>query len=187
MTVKPTATGGVPPDPAATACMDPREFRNAIGAFATGVAVVTTEAGGELHGMTINSLTSVSLQPTLLLICLTRPSRTATAIDRRGAFVVNLLGANQGHVSNVFARPAEDHFGDRTVYVLDDAGMPRIVGAMAHLACEVEQRHEAGDHTVLVARVVAGEGVPRDPLIFYRGAYDTLSGSRERAELDWYW
>jgi 3-hydroxy-9,10-secoandrosta-1,3,5(10)-triene-9,17-dione monooxygenase reductase component len=167
--------------------MDPREFRSAIGAFATGVAVVTTEAAGELHGMTINSLTSVSLRPTLLLICLTRPSRTASAVTARGAFIVNLLGANQGHVSNTFARPAENHFNDHTMYTIDEAGMPRIVGAMAHLVCEVEQLHEAGDHTIFIGRVVGAEGAPRDPLIVYRGAYDTLSGSRERAELDWYW
>jgi flavin reductase (DIM6/NTAB) family NADH-FMN oxidoreductase RutF len=167
--------------------MDPREFRTAIGAFATGVAVVTTEADGELHGMTINSLTSVSLQPTLLLVCLTRPSRTATAVDARGAFVVNLLGANQGHVSNIFARRAEDHFADRSLYTVGDDGMPRIVGAMAHLTCEVEQQHDAGDHSIVVGRVIAGEGVARDPLIFYRGAYDTLSGSAQQAELGWYW
>jgi flavin reductase (DIM6/NTAB) family NADH-FMN oxidoreductase RutF len=168
-------------------CMDPSEFRIAMGAFATGVAVVTTEAGGELHGMTINSLTSVSLEPTLLLVCLTRPSRTAAAIDTRREFVVNLLGANQGHVSDIFARPAEDHFADGALFALDDAGLPRIVGAMAHLACTVEQRHAAGDHTIFVGRVADGSGAPRDPLIFYRGAYDTLSGSPREAELGWYW
>jgi flavin reductase (DIM6/NTAB) family NADH-FMN oxidoreductase RutF len=167
--------------------MDAREFRATMGVFATGVAVVTTACDGELHGMTINSLTSVSLEPTLLLVCLARPSRTASAIDGRGAFLVNLLGANQGHLSNVFARPAQDHFADRALYELDDCGLPRIVGAMAHLACEVEQRHEAGDHTIFVGRVTGGSGAPRDPLIFYRGAYDTLSGSPQEAELGWYW
>lgn len=170
-----------------SSCMDPSQFRTTFGALATGVAVVTTEAAGEFHGMTINSLTSVSLRPALLLVCLTRASRTASAIDARGAFVVNLLGANQGHVSNTFARPTEDHFSDRAMFTIDGAGMPRIAGAMAYLACEVESRQEAGDHTIFIARVVAGEAVPRDPLIFYRGAYDTLSGGGEQAEFDWYW
>jgi 3-hydroxy-9,10-secoandrosta-1,3,5(10)-triene-9,17-dione monooxygenase reductase component len=170
-----------------TDTMDPSEFRNTMGAFATGVAVVTTASNGELHGMTINSLTSVSLRPALLLICLTRSSRTASAVEERGAFVVNLLGADQGHVSDMFARPAENHFSDRTMYAAGADVLPRIVGAMAHLVCEVEQQHEAGDHTIFVATVLTGEVAPRDPLVFYRGAYDTLSGSREQAELDWYW
>jgi flavin reductase (DIM6/NTAB) family NADH-FMN oxidoreductase RutF len=176
----------VNPD-ATHAGMDSREFRDAMGGFATGVAIVTTEAGGELHGMTINSLTSVSLKPTLLLVALTRPSRTATAIDRRGAFVVNVLGVNQAHVSNAFARPSVDHFADRSVYTIGEEGLPMVVGAMAHLVCHTEQQHEAGDHTVVIGRVVRGEVAPRDPLIFYRGAYDTLSGSPQKAELGWYW
>jgi flavin reductase (DIM6/NTAB) family NADH-FMN oxidoreductase RutF len=173
--------------PAADVGMDAREFRNAIGGFATGVAVVTTEVDGEPHGMTVNSLTSVSLRPALLLVCLNRPSRTAEAVDRRGAFVVNVLGANQGHVSNRFARPAEDHFADRSLHDVGEHGMPLVVGAMAHLVCHTEQQHEAGDHTVVIGRVVHGRVAARDPLIFYRGAYDTLSGSRKHAELDWYW
>jgi flavin reductase (DIM6/NTAB) family NADH-FMN oxidoreductase RutF len=172
---------------ATEAGMDAREFRTAMGGFATGVAVVTTEHDGELHGMTINSLTSVSLNPTLLLVCLNRPSRTATAIDGRGGFVVNVLGANQGHVSNAFARPSADHFADRSIYTIGDDGMPLVTGAMAHLVCRTEQQVEAGDHSIVIGRVVGGQTVPRDPLIFYRGAYDTLSGSRQEAELGWYW
>lgn len=167
--------------------MDAREFRTAMGGFATGVAIVTTEHDGELHGMTINSLTSVSLEPTLLLVCLNRPSRTASAIDAGGRFVVNVLGANQGHVSNAFARPAVDHFSDRTLYTVDEDGLPLINGATAHLVCRTEQQVAAGDHTIVIGRVQRGRMAPRDPLIFYRGAYDTLSGSPERAELDWYW
>jgi flavin reductase (DIM6/NTAB) family NADH-FMN oxidoreductase RutF len=167
--------------------MDARAFRDAMGGFATGVAIVTTETDGQLHGMTINSLTSVSLNPTLLLVSLMRPSRTATAIDRRGAFVVNVLGANQAHVSNTFARPSEDHFADRSVFTIGEDGMPMVVGAMAHLVCHTEQQHEAGDHTVVIGRVIRGETAPRDPLIFYRGAYDTLGGSPQDADLGWYW
>jgi flavin reductase (DIM6/NTAB) family NADH-FMN oxidoreductase RutF len=167
--------------------MDAREFRDAMGGFATGVAIVTTEVDGRPHGMTINSLTSVSLDPTLLLVALNRPSRTASAIDRRGAFVVNLLGANQAHVSNTFARPSADHFADRSVFSIGEDGMPLVVGAMAQLVCRTEQQHEAGDHTVVIGRVVRGRTAPRDPLIFYRGAYDTLSGSPQEAALGWYW
>lgn len=173
--------------PAVDSPMDAREFRTAMGGFATGVAVVTTAHAGELHGMTINSLTSVSLNPTLLLICLNRPSRTATAIAGCGQFVVNVLGANQGHVSNIFARPTQDHFADRTLYTLDADGLPLVNGAMAHLLCHTEQQVQAGDHTIFIGRVERGHTAPRDPLIFYRGAYDTLSGSPQEAELGWYW
>jgi flavin reductase (DIM6/NTAB) family NADH-FMN oxidoreductase RutF len=65
--------------------------------------------------------------------------------------------------------------------------MPMVVGAMAHLVCHTEQQHEAGDHTVVIGRVIRGETAPRDPLIFYRGAYDTLGGSPQDADLGWYW
>jgi flavin reductase (DIM6/NTAB) family NADH-FMN oxidoreductase RutF len=168
-------------------CMDPNDYRRAIGCFATGVAIVTTAFEGELHGMTVNSLTSVSLRPTLLLVCLTRPSRTATAVDGSGAFVVNLLGEDQSAVSDRFARPRMDHFSDSSLYRLDADGLPLIAGALGHLTCETEAQHAGGDHSIVIGRVTKAAMAPREPLIFHRGSYDTLTGSRQEAALAWYW
>jgi flavin reductase (DIM6/NTAB) family NADH-FMN oxidoreductase RutF len=87
------------------------EFRRVMGSFVTGVAVVTTTVDGEPHGMTVNSLTSVSLEPLLLLVCLTIGTRTANAVDRSGSFAINLLSQHQHDIADIFARPGGDHFG----------------------------------------------------------------------------
>jgi flavin reductase (DIM6/NTAB) family NADH-FMN oxidoreductase RutF len=167
--------------------MDERDFRAAIGCFVTGVAIVTTEDGGELHGMTVNSLTSVSLQPTLLLVCLSRPSRTETALQRRGEFVINVLAEDQGRVSDLFARRSEDHFSDPQHYSVNSGGLPVIKRAMSHFYCKTEQLYPGGDHTIVVGRVTRAEAEPRGPLVFFRGSYRALSEFQRDAALEWYW
>jgi flavin reductase (DIM6/NTAB) family NADH-FMN oxidoreductase RutF len=145
-------------------------FREVMGGFATGVAVVTTEADGEIHGMTLNSLTSVSLQPTLILVCLTRESRTARAVARRGGFVVNLLGEHQETVSRRFSAPNEDHFEGLELR-RDEDGMPVLADSIGHLACRIEAVHEGGDHLIVLGRVSRCEPSGGEPLLFYRGRY----------------
>ena len=154
-----------------------------MGRFATGVAIVTTEHDGAYHGMTVNSLTSVSLDPPLLLVCLTRGTRTADAVIARGAFVVNILGAGQDALSNRFARAGEDHFSELEPVIHRD-GLPELT-ALGHLHCRVDAVHPGGDHAIVVGEVIALRDDERLPLIFYRGQYDTLTGQGRQA--DWYW
>jgi flavin reductase (DIM6/NTAB) family NADH-FMN oxidoreductase RutF len=170
-----------------TAGCDEGLFRTAIGCFATGVAIVTTADGDEPHGMTVNSLTSVSLRPTLLLVCLTRPSRTEAAVQRRGEFVINILGEDQTAVSDLFARNAENHFADRSLYAFSDEGLPVIEGATSRFHCTTEHLYAGGDHTIVVGRVTRADTAPRNPLVFYRGKYRTLGEDERAAVLDWYW
>jgi flavin reductase (DIM6/NTAB) family NADH-FMN oxidoreductase RutF len=157
-----------------------------IGDFATGVAIVTTEQDGAYHGMTVNSLTSVSLDPLLLLVCLTKGTRTATAVRERGAFAVNLLGADQAELSDRFARPGDDHFTGCDV-AIHRTGLPVIAGALARLSCEVDAIHPGGDHIIVVGRVLDAETCTAAPLIFHRGRYDALTGQGREAALAWYW
>jgi flavin reductase (DIM6/NTAB) family NADH-FMN oxidoreductase RutF len=160
------------------------DLRRVMGAFATGVAVVTTESDGRPQGMTVNSLTSVSLDPPLLLVCLTRGARTTEALLQRGLFAVNILSARQEEVSNRFARRGEDHFeGLPTVH--NERGLPIIPKALATLECAVEEVHRGGDHEIVVGRVLQCSRDDRSPLLFFGGRYFELGAIGGSA--DWYW
>lgn len=155
--------------------VDPGTFRKIFGNFATGVTVVTTEVDGRLHGLTANSLTSVSLDPMLLLVCVDKAAHAHAEMTRCSSFAVNILGADQKDVSNVFAKPGEAQEGSlRGVPFREgETGCPLIEGALAHFECLPHAAVDAGDHTVFLGRVVAG-GVDRadaDPLLYFRGAY----------------
>jgi flavin reductase (DIM6/NTAB) family NADH-FMN oxidoreductase RutF len=150
--------------------VDAATLRRVMGTFATGVAVVTTDVDGVRHGMTLNSLTSVSLTPPLVLVCLAAQSRTAGAVVGRGLFAVNLLASHQERVSRRFAAPHEDHFTG--VSVREGAfGLPVLSGALAHLICRVDAVHDGGDHVIVVGRVLECSAASGDPLLFFRGAY----------------
>lgn len=161
-------------------------FRRIMGGFATGVAVVASTDRRGLAGMTVNSLTSVSLAPPLLLVCLARDTRTADAVATRGAFTVNLLAAHQGAAADRFARPGRDPF-DGFAVERDADGLPALAEGLGHLACTTEAIHAGGDHLIVVGRVVGGELEQGSPLVFFRGKYDTLTGRGSDAVLDWYW
>lgn len=151
----------------------PQEFRRVIGSFATGVAVVTTANDGEQFGMTMNSLTSVSLDPLIVLVCIVKDSRTGAAIRARGRFAINLLSAEQEDVSRRFVS-REGHRFRRKDASENAWGVPVMDGALAHLVCDVHLIHEVGDHEVVYGRVRhcgASEGTP---LVFWRGSYSAL-------------
>lgn len=167
--------------------MDAALFREVMGGFTTGVAVVTTAVDGELHGMTVNSLTAVSLDPLLVLVCLTRESRTATAIAKSGRFAINLLGREQRDISNTFARRGEDHFADVDVKWID--GTPTMDGGLGYLVCHVSRIDDGGDHDIVIGAVKAGEARPGEPLVFYRGRYGRyLPSARTQRDIgiDWF-
>ncbi|WP_222870325.1 flavin reductase family protein [Actinomadura decatromicini] len=147
-----------------------REFREAMSSFPTGVTVVTTFHEGVPYGMTLNALTSVSLDPRLLLVCLASTSRTARAVIGRGMFRVNLLAENQAAVSREFARRGADHFagGDCS---LDEHHLPELPGALGSIVCEVDTVHRGGDHEIVIGRVLSCQVRPGSPLLFYGGGY----------------
>ena len=137
------------------------DFRHAIGHFATGVTVVTSvDADGQPVGTTANAVSSLSLDPPLVLVCFDRTSRTLESVLAHGAFAVNVLGARQQHLSANFARRGR-------------TGSPRLDGVIATLECTVEHQLEGGDHEIIVGRVREVETSADDaaPLIFWRGRY----------------
>jgi flavin reductase (DIM6/NTAB) family NADH-FMN oxidoreductase RutF len=164
--------------PAST--VDVRAFRRAMGSFPTGVTVVTVASGdGSLHGMTVNSFSSVSLDPTLVLVCLNETSRSVGLIECAGAFVVNVLSAGQQDISRWFAnpyRPAGSTMFDGVPFEPGVTGCPVLVDATASFDCRLRQSHRAGDHLILLGEVVALVHRPQlEPLIFHAGSYKSLA------------
>ena len=154
-------------------------FRQAMSSFPTGVTVVTmASADGGMHGTTVNSFSSVSLDPMLVLICLNQTSRGAGLIERAGAFAVNVLSAGQQDLSRWFAsrhRPAGSMMFDGVPFEPGVTGSPVLAGAAASFECRLRQSHRAGDHLIVLGEVVALVHRPHlEPLIFHAGTYKSL-------------
>lgn len=155
---------------------DTRAFRSALGSFPTGVAVVTTSASAEHHmGITVNSFTSVSLDPPLVLWCMDKKSDRYHAFTRAKSYTVSILGTDHQEVSSRLAKQG-NHSLDGIALKPTRSGSPALADALAVFECEAEAVHEAGDHAILIGRVVhfarAEDGAP---LVFFRGKYGALA------------
>jgi len=156
------------------------EFRQAMGHFATGVTVVTSVGDdGEPVGTTASAVTSLSLDPPLVLVCFDRASLTLRAIRAHGAFVVNVLAAPQEHLSANFARRGLAAAWDGVRHRPGPTGSPRLHGVLAALECTVENRLPGGDHEIVVGRVqdVDISSDSAAPLLYWRGSYLPLGGA----------
>jgi flavin reductase (DIM6/NTAB) family NADH-FMN oxidoreductase RutF len=154
---------------------DPRlrlDFREVVGAFATGVTVVTSRVGEAHAGMTLNSFTSVSLDPLLVLVSLAHGTRTLEVVRRSEKYAVNVLHRRQRDVALAFAKPGAPFPPGHTI--VDPAGYLAVMHALAILRCQVVDVHVAGDHDLVVGEVVDFEGSGGEPLIFHRGAFGGL-------------
>jgi 3-hydroxy-9,10-secoandrosta-1,3,5(10)-triene-9,17-dione monooxygenase reductase component len=161
-------------DPEAVAAA--RQFRDVLGRFASGVTVVTAISGGAPVGLTCQSFSSVSLNPPLVLFIPARTSRAWPSIQRAGRFCVNFLAADQAELSNTMASRGVDKFVDVGWSPSDATGSPILDGTLAHLDCTIHSVHEAGDHYVVIGRVLdlaSTEG--DDPLLFFQGKYRTTA------------
>ncbi|HWD01181.1 MAG TPA: flavin reductase family protein [Amycolatopsis sp.] len=164
----------MPPDcPPGAGPVDAAAMRATMGRFATGVAVVTTSAADGPHGMTVNSLTSVSLSPPLILVCLTTGARTTDAVLARGRFALNVLSARQEPLALRFARRGENHFAGLPVTTGSHA-VPVIPDALAHLECAVHSALPAGDHHVVLGSVLTTCARDGDPLGFVGGRFSDV-------------
>jgi 3-hydroxy-9,10-secoandrosta-1,3,5(10)-triene-9,17-dione monooxygenase reductase component len=148
--------------------IDPLEFRSAMGCFLTGVTVVTSAGREAPTGMTVNSLTSVSLVPCQVLVRLKAGSVTGASIRESGRFVVNLLAGDQKDLTMRFARPAPDRF-EGVDYELQENGAPLLGGALARLICDLDCVHASGDHEIFIGNVRACDHAPAEPLAFFKG------------------
>jgi 4-nitrophenol 2-monooxygenase / 4-nitrocatechol 4-monooxygenase, reductase component len=147
---------------------DPDVFRDVIGHFATGVTIITTRDGAVDYGVTVSAVSSLSLEPPMLLVCLNRSSRTQQAISRTRGFAVNILGMPQRDLARLFATPRDDKFSETEIRY-GDFGHPLIEGAIAHVECEVVEEAVGGTHTVFLAEVRRAERFEGEPLLYYRG------------------
>ncbi|MDW4551553.1 CoA transferase [Defluviimonas sp. D31] len=159
---------------AAPPALDARALRNAFGAFATGVTVLTTrQADGAPRGFTANSFTSVSLDPPLLLVCLAKTAHSCATFMEADHFAVNVLAEHQKAVSGLFAGRTLDKF-DQCAWTPGTQDVPLIDGALSQFACARERLVDAGDHIVLIGRVIDFATSDGDPLGYFRGNYFSI-------------
>ncbi|WP_221801563.1 p-hydroxyphenylacetate 3-hydroxylase reductase component [Oceanobacter mangrovi] len=157
-----------------TAEFDPKAFRRALGNFATGVTVITaTTPDGVQTGVTANSFNSVSLDPALVLWSVMKNSGSVEIFDQASHFAVNVLAADQIHLSNHFARPADDKFAGID-YEKGFGNAPLLPECAARFQCENYQKLDGGDHWILVGKVVAFDDIGRAPLLYHGGAYSAV-------------
>ncbi|MCD2137556.1 flavin reductase family protein [Salinicoccus halitifaciens] len=156
--------------------MDDRQFRNAMGKFATGVNVIATEVGGEVYGMTANAFMSVSLDPKLIVISIGDKAKMLERIRQSGRFSVNVLSCEQQDESMRFA--GQKQFEDK--FEFDRLGeTPVVKDALCQLSCEVYNEHVEGDHVLFVGKVEKLALEDGDPLIFNCGKYRRLEAPEE--------
>lgn len=159
------------PEAGESATFDDARYRSVLGHFATGVTIVSALDGDQPVGLSVNSFTSVSLDPPLVAFCAAKGSTTWPRIRDTGRFTVNVLAEHQEELSRVFATRGADKFRGLG-WTPAPSGAPIIDGVLAWVDCDIEAEHDAGDHVLVIGRVrdldVADEG---SPLIFYRGGY----------------
>jgi len=150
------------------------DFRRVMGQFATGVTVVTTRLGDELHGMTANAVAALSLEPLLVLVCVDKAADSHDILARSGTFAVNILSHEQAELSTRFADKDTEvaHRLDEVPHRFAATGSPILEGCLAYLDCRVVAQYPGGDHTIFVGQVEdAGAVEDGAPLIFHRGRY----------------
>ena len=152
--------------------IDPRAFRTTLGQFATGVTVVVAQAGEEVHAMTANAVSSLSLDPPLVIFCPAKKAHMAQSLDKTTGFSVNILRDDQQALSTFFAGAWKEPTPPPFRFVPWE-GAPRLEGCLAALGCELHQVVDGGDHWIVIGRVVVlHQGMePRRPLLFYGGKY----------------
>ena len=156
--------------------VDPRQYRDVIGRFATGVTVITWDDGEVTRGMTANAISSLSLDPMLLLICIDKKVSAHPQLLRSSAFAVNILAEDQIEVSKAFASHGQEAMPDGVSYERGTTGAPILDNALAWIDCEIAEHVEGGDHTIFFGRVV-NISIPRpeaNPLLFWAGRYRNI-------------
>lgn len=149
-------------------------LRQVMGHFATGVTVITTvSAEGELHGLTANAFTSVSLDPPLLLISIDKKAESYPHFEASKIFTVNILAENQEALSRKFAVSGGKKF-EGVAYRLGANGAPILDGALSYIECVLHTAYDGGDHTLYLGAIQQAEITEGKPLLFFRGGYRSL-------------
>ena len=154
--------------------IDSATFRSVLGRFASGVTVVTARDGhGTDHGMTVSAFCSLSLEPPLVLMCVEQRTEMHPILEQARHCAVSILEESQESLSRRFAEPMTDRFNG-IGYTRGITGAALLDDALAHVECELVDRHPGGDHTIFVARVLTANAASDRPLLHYRGGYAQL-------------
>jgi flavin reductase (DIM6/NTAB) family NADH-FMN oxidoreductase RutF len=154
---------------------DAKELRRVMGMFATGVTVLTTrDASGRPYGLTANAVTSLSLDPPLLIICIDKRAETHPHFFDSRCFVVNILSEDQEELSTHFAKSGGEKFGSLP-YSINQDGVPVLEGTLAQVECRIVETHEGGDHVIHIGEVRHAEVRGGRPLVFFQGKYRRLT------------
>jgi 3-hydroxy-9,10-secoandrosta-1,3,5(10)-triene-9,17-dione monooxygenase reductase component len=159
--------------------IDTSEFRLAMGHFATGVTVVTSQFEGKPAGFTANAFTSVSLDPPLVLVCIDLRGLSLKAIESSRYFAVNIMGKDSIETVRCFARNGSEKYDTfcSVRYHIEETGSPILDEAITWVDCRVKASYPGGDHLIVLGEVVAVASLADDPLLYYRGNYFSLAGS----------
>ena len=176
-----TALGSVPSAPSSDVD-SMRNLRNTLGQFATGVTIVTAlDPAGDMIGMTVNSFSSVSLDPPLVLWNLGETNYGYDVYQQADYFCINILAADQSELARKFAQASDDKFN--TVKLkLGNNGIPLLEGCLAYLECTKEAQYPGGDHVIIIGRVERFLSTNRQPLLFYTGQFFDLAKKSETTE-----
>ena len=154
--------------------IDSDTFRAALGRFSCGITILTArDQKGRDHGMTVSAFCSVSLEPPMVLVCIGHDASMHGLMMRAESVGLNVLSSAQEPLSRRFADPETDRF-DGIGYSRGEKGVALLDDALVHLECEVVDRHEAGDHTIVICAVERAEAFDGRPLLYYRGGYAQL-------------
>jgi flavin reductase (DIM6/NTAB) family NADH-FMN oxidoreductase RutF len=162
--------------------IDPRDFRSALGAYATGVTIITAAGSdGKPYGLTCNSFASVSLNPPLVLWSLVLYSSSLNAFQNASHFAVNVLGASQQALAKKFAKSSDDKFSC-VEWTPGLGGAPLIAGNVANFQCRSVNRYYGGDHVIFLGAVESYSYNRKEPLLFARGGFGRFVGSDEHTD-----
>jgi flavin reductase (DIM6/NTAB) family NADH-FMN oxidoreductase RutF len=151
--------------------VDPARFRQLLGRFATGVSVITAvDAEENPVGMTANTLTSVSLAPPLISVCVDHAADMHRTLGQASRFAVNILASDQEAISRRFAEQGTRRF-EGIGFSRTESGAIVLDGILAHIECERVAEYPAGDHSIHIGRVIGGSTSEGEPLLYYRGGY----------------
>ena len=151
--------------------IEPQEFRNIIGHFMSGVSVITTTLDEKQYGLTASAVTSLSLEPPMLIVCINQSAGTSHAVSQTKQFVVNILHEEQGSIAKQFATPSDDKF--KGIEIEKTAtGLPVLADCHVSIACELVEEHIGGTHKIFIGRPT--EVIVHDqtkPLAYHKGKF----------------
>ncbi len=158
--------------------IDDATFRHVVGHFASGVAIVTTAVDGVPYGTTVSAVSSLSMDPPMMLVCLNRTSNTHDQVKKSGRYAINVLSSAQSDIAYRFAKKGDKFAG--VDYEMSH-GVPVLHGALAHIICTTEEEAIGGTHTVFLGRATHAAATAAQPLAYYRGAFGSFHSAGEEA------